>query len=660
MILDPIIAPIVIQAAITAPLPLEEAEEIMEKAILKEINASQDWVVANFNYTPWLYHANFERQSKRTRLHPDLLPFPQTSRLISLRFSEFRSRIWGKKLFPNIGLKTLGEMSVGIARGFSQFHRPSEPSITYPIFPEYVYDLERLYHHTGTIFEGPVELRMAWKYNDVKPRVYYAQGPSVYFRTRYIQQIFNRMLDHFPVVHRYQRFYLPALARMLPDGVSPVIYDYSSFTSRCTESNDFILKLCDYFKGVPIFIVDTHYGIVQHDLGDLFLDLWEASKNQPYDVTELSGRLPDVTLGLVYHLTGMLGAPGNISLCTLFHGLLLASIIDDLFACKCVGDDAFVLLGFDDRQSQAFLNFIWGINLIGSVELDKTASWLPDDIGDSLSWKYLKRPIFRGENGVEQGLHIIPPMLEMLLPASCPIRRPSKCMNSMVTRAATFLKQLHRYIDSLHLHRGRVTEYGISVAEEYVRIGLRYLGLTARGKDESWDGIRREWEKCGGLPITKQLDGTSLIHARHKDTFLGFFHLPDAPVRRMILDELEEVQERLELPFYSELGVEFADLELDYYPEVSKVYACPELRLLQRLGYVEMEEIKETEVVDPTSALGQELIREFGRRFRAKQKKKLYICRVLEYPLPEIYWQMKASSTVELDYDSDNSDTDSE
>lgn len=46
-------------------------------------------------------------------------------------------------------------------------------------------EVERFYCHTGVTIDGPVEMRSSWKYNDLKPRIYYAQGPTVYSVSKY-------------------------------------------------------------------------------------------------------------------------------------------------------------------------------------------------------------------------------------------------------------------------------------------------------------------------------------------------------------------------------------------------------------------------------------------------------------------------------------------
>jgi hypothetical protein len=46
-------------------------------------------------------------------------------------------------------------------------------------------DLETFYMETGQETSGPCEVRAAWKYNDLKPRIYYAIGASAYFSSKH-------------------------------------------------------------------------------------------------------------------------------------------------------------------------------------------------------------------------------------------------------------------------------------------------------------------------------------------------------------------------------------------------------------------------------------------------------------------------------------------
>lgn len=136
--------------------------------------------------------------------------------------------------------------------------------------------------------EGPTELRSSWKYNDLKPRVYYAQGPDAYFGSRFIQQLFNKMVDAFPTTNRYTRFSINSLESLTPNDIM-FIYDYSSFTSSLSELKNFTQALANFFRGVDVTIVRSDVGPTLIDLGDL-LDNYNATCNinPEYDVGPIS------------------------------------------------------------------------------------------------------------------------------------------------------------------------------------------------------------------------------------------------------------------------------------------------------------------------------------------------------------------------------------
>jgi hypothetical protein len=107
----------------------------------------------------------------------------------------------------------------------------------------------------------------------------------------------------------------------------------------------------------------------------------------------------------------MLGVPGNISSCTLAHGIHLSIILQSVFLSRCVGDDA-IGATVDHFDNQVFPL----IQNIGLVERMKAETWTQDDDdvdgeNPEKKWNYVKRPIQRiGERVVQARMVSFPPV----------------------------------------------------------------------------------------------------------------------------------------------------------------------------------------------------------------------------------------------------------
>jgi hypothetical protein len=100
----------------------------------------------------------------------------------------------------------------------------------------------------------------------------------------------------------------------------------------------------------------------------------------------------------------MLGVPGNISSCTLLHGIHLAILLCSVL-CRAVGDDAIGVTRTDEVDT-LIDDYLTNI---GKVSIPKTTRWdLVDEEGwegrgEDTMWHYTKRPIGRYQSRVLQG-----------------------------------------------------------------------------------------------------------------------------------------------------------------------------------------------------------------------------------------------------------------
>jgi len=390
------------------PFDPQDVMETFETTRAKEMAAALE------TYHPQqFFWSNILSHHPRTSNDKAIAPgYPITDEVYSRVSSAFRhskSVLQSSWFFPDYSNKTIGRRAT---RNLSLICDHND---------EYTYDnstlgLEQLYCHRFCKVEGPTECRWAWKYNDLKPRVYYARGPDQYYASRYIQQVFNILIDSLPNTNRFTRFHHNLLRFSSDDTL--FIYDYSSFTSTLHEIRNFTTQLARYFSDTHITIVDTHKGPMTVNLGDMLTEFNEACNLDPVFDTGILNWERVYSEELQRHNCGMLGVPGNISSCTLLHGIHLAVLLGS-FACKVVGDDA---LGAGDIPEDV-TDFVAQLSNIGDISISKTEWWRPDREldGDILqTWHYTKRPINRLDTRVNVGWQAVFPSIAVMMDITDP------------------------------------------------------------------------------------------------------------------------------------------------------------------------------------------------------------------------------------------------
>jgi hypothetical protein len=255
--------------------------------------------------------------------------------------------------------------------------------------------IERFYSETGSQVQGPCELRQAWKYNDLTPRTYFAQGGTVFHASKYIRHIVNSLANTFPEVNFISRFSINELN--LNNLMTAAIYDYSSFTSNLTELKYFLEKLAIFCSGVEVIIVDSHHGPKTIDLGDLIREYNDVC-NRFAEFSLIRLGLPEV---LKHQKAGLLGVYGNITSSTVLHGLHACQLCGDESSCRCVGDD--VMLTFLSMTQAERERLIGTVQSLGEINKEKFRFWTyrpveEEEDNNDRTWVYTKRPLDRLEN----------------------------------------------------------------------------------------------------------------------------------------------------------------------------------------------------------------------------------------------------------------------
>jgi hypothetical protein len=343
--------------------------------------------------------------------------------------------------------------------------------------------------------EGPTEMRMAFKYNDLRPRCYFAQGPSQYYSSRYVQPIFNIILDCVDPVGRFSRFNTSGV-RAEPDE-DIFIYDYASFTSRLVELPAFIAELAEFYRDINVTLFDTYQGRISVNLGDL-LDQYNKSCNflQPFVLAQNIDKAAFEENVVLYHQSGMLGVPGNISSCTLLHGMYLVMLCMDLMA-RCVGDDAIGKLPLIDRGM--LHRHLEGI---GDIAVEKMEIWrhIPLEVHDpeTTTLTYTKRPITR------IGDRVLVDLDSIVFPSLCIVDTglgdsfhtiQKRDVDPLATARIliTFARQFHRFTDLLEIERTLVNNWISTVCELG---GLRYQNQKGILKYKEGLIYPRNLEEC--------------------------------------------------------------------------------------------------------------------------------------------------------------------
>jgi hypothetical protein len=256
--------------------------------------------------------------------------------------------------------------------------------------------LMKAYHANGTQIKGPMEMRFAWRYSDLKGRTYYATGGDCFWPGLYIKQIAKDILSLLPSSHPHSRYdasrvtYTP-----LGEGEIIITYDYSSFTTNLAELKYFLNALSIMLEDVVIRALDIYEGIIEINLGEYIRGYNESINcHASYDTTRVD--LCELSTILVQTRSGMLGAQGNIAFSTLLHALSAGAISDDPGETCVVGDDALMKI-----WDMALDTAISRINLLGTVAKEKTHTWENFSMYDPdfetarayQGFQFLKRPL---------------------------------------------------------------------------------------------------------------------------------------------------------------------------------------------------------------------------------------------------------------------------
>jgi len=353
------------------------------------------------------------------------------------------------------------------------------------------FDLLRLYALSGIMIFGALELRQAWKFNDLKPRAYYCLGGFAFWDALFIKDLTKMFMAAFPSTHPFSRFEVKRIIRLSYDEIL-VTYDYSSFTTSLAELKYFLWYLATVFEDFPVNVLDVHLGLIQIDLGEYLHRYNEnVNLNQAFDISRVFKGCD--TFHYFQSRNGSLGVGGNIGLSGLVHGISLAGFNDSPDTDSVVGDDALL------KTLKSLLELLLVcINKLGIIAKEKmtTIPRTPIDnpiVKQQRAFKYLKRPISVTTDGeVETGvLDFFPNLAACLFPDGDGIH--DKPQQSIEMTVRSYVMQVGKY-----LHQLQTAHFGMDPDSPLVLLILRSVyhkyGLPIEGSIPK-QGVYVSWQK---------------------------------------------------------------------------------------------------------------------------------------------------------------------
>jgi hypothetical protein len=483
-----------------------EASQAVEEGISKELCVTQrDDLIPSLQYP--FFHSREAALS--IPIHPSLPFRPLLQLSLRHRFIHLQRRLSTGLLVPRTTHKTCGQETA--SRFWEQVY-PYLKSWERPVYNITTTDLERLYLEDGIEVEGPCEVRYAWKYNDLKPRVYYAIGATAYNAAKYVHAVFDQLVKISRSTDprsRYSFAGFPLLS--FPDN-SFIIYDYTSFTSRLVDFKRFCAEFASFMIGTKVKIYDTRFGIKEVDLGTLLHTYNDTcNTNGEFSLTRLTypeDRLPPEHVILEHKVAGMLGVFGNIVGSTALHGIVGIQICGGDDNGNFIGDDA----GIVNLEMESFEIYQVkdAIRTIGDIAEEKFEIFEEnaESYDDDDSWHYTKRPIVVKEGGISQSWM---PEFPLLAPARG--LRLDHCtvpLESFRIRRRVFVRQVTRFLNSLHMHKEQVDEADWDLVqfilrESYAKLQLPVFGAVPRLENRWIEGRPHGDDLVVVPPITEDV-----------------------------------------------------------------------------------------------------------------------------------------------------------
>jgi len=238
-------------------------------------------------------------------------------------------------------------------------------------------------------------MRSAWRFNDLKPRVYYCQGGRDYFASRYMKKIAVALMESIPnttvrfrtnperyLEHEFDRDYV-------------VTWDFESFTSNLSELKYFMDEICQALEDFPeieVTVFDSFKGLVKLSPIQMLSEYNEAVNiESPFSIHRIIHRYSeeiDPTRNYTQRNSGSLGVAGNIGFSTAWHGFAILETVGPDKGVS-VGDDGLCVINDPNK-------IIGPLSEVAKLHPEKCTIVEPLDEDP---FRFLKRAFYREPNG---------------------------------------------------------------------------------------------------------------------------------------------------------------------------------------------------------------------------------------------------------------------
>jgi hypothetical protein len=364
--------------------------------------------------------------------------------------------------------------------------------------------LEVLYARTGMQVEGNCELRDAWKFNDLKPRMYYAIGGQQYWSSRYVKSIAVAIMESIPSAFSKMRVDPTRYLSSVWSDDYVVAWDFTSFTTTLSELKYFIWHLARISenRNTSVTLFDYRLGFIEKPLFELLDEYNEvANMSAPFELHRMVGRfVEEAGLTLYQANSGMLGVPGNIGFSTALHGLVVCRECGQ-HRCVCVGDDALGITPEDPTQ-----NLLPALSALGHIHPEKFAIIHPRP-HPGANIKFLKRRMERVGNLFIMNFLLNMPVLPYIDGVTGFRTKPPDF--SLEARVFKFCTHVASLLWEVHDHGNDLSDQDMDVLFDFLGDAYKSLRLPMRGMFPGhilYPGTDDEMRVGYSIPCIKDFD----------------------------------------------------------------------------------------------------------------------------------------------------------
>lgn len=394
---------------------------------------------------------------------------------------KFCQALEGKTLFPQVQRKK--NMSNDSARllHVSGYRRSDRHWKDYGTV-----DLEIYNYQEGIRVGGGLEMRRAWKYNDLKPRVYYCTGGDCYWESRYMKPVAVAAMEASAYTKVARRTDPTLVSYNINGDQWMCLWDLYSFTTTLSELRYFLYWVARYAESNlrcrqnPLRLFDWREGFIEKPVWELIDEYNEAvnvyagvSLHRVVDMMGLDEEDADVQHTLVN--SGALGVHGNIGFSTTY-GLQAAATDGVQGTGVSVGDDAFKFEDGDPR-----IKLIPGVRRIGILHEEKADILEPiEDPTETEFTKFVKRRLTRGEHTIDLDYIFNFPILPIIFNINHPNRTvsPPEDPEERIMKTVTMIGKM---LWDMNLRSDLLGGHDISLFREVQDLCYRQYKLPRRG-----------------------------------------------------------------------------------------------------------------------------------------------------------------------------------